>query len=66
MGALVAGEVTGFAKVLVTAWPVTEVGLVSGMGALVLGEVTGSGEKSCDNLASHRGRVCLLYGCACV
>ena len=32
MGALVHGEATGLAKSLVTAWPVTGVGLVSGYG----------------------------------
>ena len=55
MGALVPGEVTGLAKSLVTAWPVTGVGSVPGMGALVCGEVTGAyWKKSCGSLASHR------------
>ena len=36
MGALVASEVTGYGKSLMTAWPVTGVGPVPGMGALVL------------------------------
>ena len=39
MDALVAGEGTGLAKSLVTAWPVTGVGPVPGMDALVPGEV---------------------------
>ena len=66
MGALVVGEVTGLAKSLVTAWPVTGVGFVPGMGALVVGEgYRIHGEKSCDSLASHRRRACPRYGCAC-